>query len=191
MSHVFLIGPGGVGKTSVGRILAPLLNYAFVDLDEAFCHKEDPIREFLDSHGYAEYVKRNSLLFYELLVNRTASTVFSLSSGFLVTDVEPEIIARNNALVRQAGTSILLMPSPLFEVSSSIVVERQLRRGLNLERDHQSRTFAARFSTYMRKGHLQIFGSDPPAIIALRVKEELRLHRQVGSNTNVDPKTDT
>ena len=175
MRHVFLIGPGGVGKTSVGRILAPLLNYAFVDLDEAFCQEEGAIRGFLGSHGYAEYLRRNSLLFSELLANSAESTVFSLSSGFLVTDVEAATIARNNALVQQAGTSILLMPSPSFEASSSVVIQRQLRRGLNLEHHQQLRTFAARFHAYMRKGDLQMFGCDPPAIIAQRVHEKLLL----------------
>lgn len=34
MTNIFLIGPMGAGKTSVGRLLAKTLNYEFVDSDQ-------------------------------------------------------------------------------------------------------------------------------------------------------------
>lgn len=32
--RIFLIGPGGVGKSTTGNILAELIGYNFIDLDQ-------------------------------------------------------------------------------------------------------------------------------------------------------------
>lgn len=82
--RIFLIGPGRVGKTTVGRLLAPHLGYGLLDLDEEFCSRVRPIRNFLDAHGYTGYVRRNSELFLELLAHYgpASGMVFVLSSGF-------------------------------------------------------------------------------------------------------------
>ncbi|SFS04325.1 shikimate kinase [Granulicella pectinivorans] len=173
MHHLFLIGPGGVGKTSAGRLLAPMLSRRFVDLDEEFCAHVGPLRPFLDAFGYAAYVRRNGLLFHELLEGTPEPVVLALSSGFLETDVEPETIASNRALVKSAGTSILLMPSRSQEESSRIVVERQMERGLNLERVSQARIFAERFAAYMTMGDIQLFSVGSPLEIAMQIKQEL------------------
>ncbi len=94
--HVFLIGPGGVGKTTLGPLLAPLTDATFVDLDEQFCERIAPIRHFLDEHGYAAYIRENASLFRILLeeAKPRSRRVFALSSGFLATNVEAEIVSR-------------------------------------------------------------------------------------------------
>lgn len=58
-----------------------------------------------------------------------------LSSGFLATDVCPEIVAVNRQLVRQSGYSILLLPSEDIDIATRIVVARQLMRGFGLVRE--------------------------------------------------------
>ncbi|MEX0555857.1 shikimate kinase [Klebsiella grimontii] len=39
MNTLFLIGPGGVGKSTVGALLAQAMNYRFIDLDSEFCEQ--------------------------------------------------------------------------------------------------------------------------------------------------------
>jgi shikimate kinase len=104
-------------------------------LDDEFCKRVRSIRNYLDEHGYASYVRRNSELFHELsaIYGPASGTVFVLSSGFLATDVEPETVARNRATVRAAGVSVLLMPSRDLVTRLKIVLARQRGRGLNLE----------------------------------------------------------
>jgi shikimate kinase len=170
MQHLFLIGPGGVGKTSTGRLLAPMLSRGFVDLDEEFCAQVAPIRSFLDAFGYAPYVRRNALLLCKLLEHMIDPAVIALSSGFLATDVEPETIEQNRALVRRSGTSVLLMPSRLQDECSRIIVERQMQRGLNLDRASQTRVFTERFVAYMNLGEHQVFGMGSPLEMAMQVK---------------------
>jgi shikimate kinase len=130
MQRIFLIGPGGVGKTTVGRLLAVHLGYELLDLDEEFCSRVRPIRNYLDAHGYPAYVRRNSELFHKLLAlyGPASKTVFVLSSGFLATDVEPETVARNRTMVQAAGISVLLMPSRDLAASLEVVLARQMGR---------------------------------------------------------------
>ena len=176
--RIFLIGPGGVGKTTVGRLLAPHLGYGLLDLDEEFCSRVRPIRNFLDAHGYAAYVRRNAELFHELLAlyGPASGTLFVLSSGFLATDVEPEVIAHNRAMVRAAGVSVLLMPSPDFGVSLEVVLARQMGRGLNLEPETQARTFRDRFEAYMQLGNVQVFSAVASEEVARLIAQELDHH---------------
>lgn len=175
MPRIFLIGPGGVGKTTVGRLLAARLGYEFVDLDEEFCSRVRPIRNYLDQNGYRSYVRRNSYLFHELLgeYGPSSKTIFALSSGFLATDVEPEIIARNRATVSVAGRAVLLMPSRDFATSLAVVLERQFARNMDLDRKSQEETFQARFGEYLRLGDVQIFSSESVDKIATLIPREV------------------
>jgi shikimate kinase len=174
--HIFLVGPGGVGKTTTGRLLAPLLGRPFVDLDQEFCDHIAPIRSFLGEQGYVAYVRRNASLFRSLLSAQPAPTVFALSSGFLATDVEPAIVTANRAAVVDAGISVLLLPSRDYTASLEIVVARQLQRGLGLHRDRQVATFRDRFIPYMSLADIQVFSAEPPEIVARLIARELAGH---------------
>ena len=73
--HLFLIGPGGAGKSTVGEKLAVRLGYAFVDLDAQFCERVANIREYLKSDGYEAYLEQNAALFDALLLERCQQNV--------------------------------------------------------------------------------------------------------------------
>jgi shikimate kinase len=110
MNTLFLIGPGGVGST-VER-WAQAMSYRFIDLDSEFCEQILNIRQYIQRNGYERYVRENAALCSRLLAeNPHEKRVVVLSSGFLATDVCPEIVAGNRQLVRQSGYSILLLPS--------------------------------------------------------------------------------
>ena len=70
--HVFLIGPGGVGKTSSGPYLAKLVEREFIDLDEIFMSRVGHIGQYIEKFGYAQYVRENSPV--ARLLMRTALT---------------------------------------------------------------------------------------------------------------------
>ena len=164
--RVFLIGPGGVGKTTVGPLIAAKLSRPFLDLDEQFCERVGPIRRFLDENGYPSYVRQNAALFRQLLGEAEAGTVFALSSGFLATDVEQRIIEQNRALVMQQGTALLLIPSDDPAECARIIVERQLRRGFGLEQNSQLDLIRDRLPAYLKLGHVMVASSSSPDSIA-------------------------
>ena len=41
--RIFLIGPGGTGKTTTGKILAERLGFIFIDLDERFIEEKKEV----------------------------------------------------------------------------------------------------------------------------------------------------
>ena len=44
---IFLLGPGGVGKSTLGRVLAGRLNWPLIDLDLEFCERIAEIGRFI------------------------------------------------------------------------------------------------------------------------------------------------
>lgn len=172
--HLFLIGPGGAGKSTVGEKLAVRLGYAFVDLDAQFCERVANIREYLKSDGYEAYLEHNAALFDALLLERCQqNVVFALSSGFLATDIRPDIVQRNRQRVRESGRSILLMPSKDVDVACGCIVKRQLKRGFGLERDKEEAKFRQRFPDYMALGDIQIFAMGSPEVIVHNIMAAL------------------
>ena len=49
--NIWMIGPGSVGKSSVGLRLATSLQYNFVDIDSYFCNQIAPIKDYVERMG--------------------------------------------------------------------------------------------------------------------------------------------
>lgn len=172
---IYIIGPGGAGKTTTGRLIAELLGWTAVDLDQAFCQYIMNIRQFIKQYGYEKYVVRNSLLLHELLTERTGlKTIYILSSGFLSTDICQGTILENRKTVNRTGISILLMPSTDYEISLECIVCRQLTRGLNLNKETEIRKFEQRFEDYISMGEIKVFSMDKPNLIASMTVKQLQ-----------------
>lgn len=86
---IHLVGPGGAGKSTVGRSLAQRLGVAFLDLDEQFMARAGDISAYLDAHGYEAYAAENVRAYLDASIAQDA--VFALSSGFMTysSDVHP------------------------------------------------------------------------------------------------------
>jgi shikimate kinase len=173
MNTLFLIGPGGVGKSTVGALLAQAMNYRFIDLDSEFCEQLLNIRQYIQRNGYERYVRDNAALCSRLLAeNPHKKRVVVLSSGFLATDVCPEIVAGNRQLVRQSGYSILLLPSEDIDIATRIVVARQLMRGFGLVREKEMK-FRQRFREYCALDDCRVVSSEEPERVAELVREKV------------------
>lgn len=169
---IFLIGPGGVGKSTVGEILAELMNYDFIDLDEEFC-KEINIGTYINTEGYESYCRKNSELFQTLLSKNSTNSIFSLSSGFLIHKDLDELTEKHKTILKEQGTTILLLPSESLEESTDIVVKRQLQRGFGLKEDREKEKFIRRYPIYKELGDIKIFSHEDPNIIAQEMKKQL------------------
>lgn len=171
--HVLLIGPGGAGKSTVGALLAQRLDYPFIDLDTVFCQRIANIRDYLQTYRYEAYLEQNSALFATLLNEQRRDAVFALSSGFLATDIRPDIVQRNRRRVQESGVSIMLMPHQNVDDACRCIVERQLMRGFGLERHQEERKFRQRFTEYQALGDVQIYSVSPPNDIAGQIERAL------------------
>lgn len=163
---IFLIGPGGVGKSTSGKILAQKLGYELVDLDMKFMNQVGHIGSFIESFGYEKYAYRNSKLFYSLLASSNENAVFILSSGFLVHKGLEELISKHARVLKTNGISILLLPSKDINEAIEIVTKRQINRGFGLVEEHERRKIEERYIKYLKFGDIKIFSQDKPEIIA-------------------------
>ena len=168
--RIFIIGPGGVGKTTSGAILAKKLNYQFIDLDHEFCNRIKSVGQYIQKFGYESYCYENSKLFYTLLSELSDDFVLPLSSGFLVHEDLGDLTKRHQQTLRDLGCSILLLPSTSIEESTRIVVTRQLLRGFGLNEQREKEKFMTRFIRYQEFGDIKVYSSNSPESVATEMK---------------------
>ena len=175
--RIFLIGPGGAGKSTRGKILAERIGYRFIDLDIEFCDKIENIGDYILTKGYKKYCFENSKLFYELLNKNTKDVIFSLSSGFLVHKNLDELTSRHKQTLKNSGTSILFLPSTSLNKSTKIILERQLSRGFGLKENREKIKFIRRFKLYKELGDIKIFSHEKPQVIVEKIVKQLNLSK--------------
>lgn len=113
--NLYLIGPRGCGKSSVGRLLAEALKRPWVDLDERIqATAGTSISEIFANHGQGHFreLESNALT---LLARETAGVphVVSLGGGAVL---RPE----NRRVIESSGVTALLIAEP------KVLVERLL-----------------------------------------------------------------
>ncbi|MFH1561160.1 MAG: shikimate kinase [Patescibacteria group bacterium] len=173
---VFIIGPGGVGKTTAGKILAKKLEHRFIDLDDEFCERIENIGVFIKTKGYTRYCYRNSELFFELLDETKENFVIALSSGFLIHEGLDDLVDKHKQALQETGVSVLLLPSKSLEESEGVMIERQMKRGFGLEENRERAKIRSRFPKYKTLGDIKVFSHDTPEIIADLMFQGLRKH---------------
>ena len=102
--HIFLVGPMGVGKTTIGKQLAGLLHRRFVDIDaeiEARCGADIPW--IFDMEGEQGFRKRESKVLADIISN-SSSSVIATGGGVVLS-------ARNRKLIQASGHVIYLLAS--------------------------------------------------------------------------------
>lgn len=176
--NIFIIGPGGVGKSTCGKILANLLGYNFIDLDHEFCERVENIGVYINKFGYEKYCFENSKLFYDIIGQHLENFVFPLSSGFLIHENLDDLNTKHKQSLKDLGISILLLPSESLDESTRIVVDRQLSRGFGLKEDREKTKFIQRYPIYKELGDIKIFSHDKPEIIAEQMKKEIAFYNK-------------
>ncbi len=101
--NLFLIGPTGAGKTTLGAWLAPRLSLPCVDLDRVIeAQAGQPVREIFAHEGEAGFRARESAA---LLEHSTHAGVLLVCGGGIVTHAD------NRAWLRQRGFVLWLRVS--------------------------------------------------------------------------------
>ena len=171
---LFLVGPGGVGKSTLGRELSRRLGWLLIDLDLEFCARFEVIGPYIARHGYARYRAANLALADQLVAETSAPVVFVASSGFLAGPVGSADHSASRRLV-QSGFAITLLPSLDIDTATDIVVARQLGRGFGFERETEERKFRERFCIYRSEGAMLVVSVAPPEVVAEVVLTRLSL----------------
>lgn len=145
-----LVGPGGAGKSTAGRLLAQRLGIPFVDLDQEFVANVGDISKYLNSHGYDTYAKRNVDVYFTLATVVAPEAVLVLSSGFMTyrSDIHPEYESCHRDIASSPSTFVLL-PSLEFEACVAETVRRQLIRPFARSADREEHVIRTRFRVYI------------------------------------------
>ena len=103
---IYLIGYMAAGKTTVGRILAQLLGWHFVDLDEAFAeiHGQTPA-DFIRENGINEFRKKEKYVVEDLAELPIEKVIYATGGGYPCWEDNMECL-------KELGTSIYLKWEP-------------------------------------------------------------------------------
>ncbi|ETN91509.1 Shikimate kinase 1 [Gammaproteobacteria bacterium MOLA455] len=112
--HIFLVGPMGAGKTTIGKHLAGLLGLSFIDVDsEIETRAGADIQWIFDMEGEAGFRERESKVLADL-----------------VADKQPKVIATGGGIVLSGDNRGILQASGLVVYLSATfeqLVERTKR----------------------------------------------------------------
>jgi shikimate kinase len=157
--RIYLTGPMGSGKTTVGRLLADRLGWAFVDLDALIAARaETSIAEVFEHRGEAHFRKMES----EALADTLSADrlVVATGGGALASEA-------NLRLALGAGLVVYLDASP--ETITARLAGDETRPLLT----HQHRLLAERLSFY-RRAHVTLDANeDTPDALAAQIADEI------------------
>src|SRR5690348_6023273 len=103
MQQIFITGLSGSGKTTVGRQVAALLNWEFVDTDEVLAERAGmPVGRALTEYGEVRFRELESGALREAV--RRQRVVVSTGGGIVISEA-------NRALMREQGLVVYLKTS--------------------------------------------------------------------------------
>lgn len=107
---IALIGPAGVGKTTVGKALAQNMAYRFMDLDRAIEAKLGiEIDWIFQLEGEAGFRKYETAVLKDILHQAQDHTVLSTGGGAIVTEENRTLLAKYTRVVYLSATLDTLM----------------------------------------------------------------------------------
>lgn len=162
-SSIFLIGPMGSGKTSVGKELAKLSGYDFRDMDDLIEKREGKtVKEIFNSHGEVYFRQLEKVMLRELSLEEN---IILSSGGGVVTQEE------NRNCLKERHT-VLLLVDPSTSVKRNFAQNRPL-----LEVDNSfekaAQLWVDRRKDYFTSAHVIVNGEDlKPKDLAAMIWED-------------------
>ena len=163
---ITLIGPGGAGKTTTGRLIADRIGATFFDLDECFLQQTGNITEWIHKHGYAAYARQNVVNYLDLAPRVDA--VLALSSGFMTYDADIHPRYREvRAAIAAGPLTYVLLPSPTKPLAVVETVRRQLQRSIPVESvERETEKARRRYDVYSAIGAPIVYTDTQPDRVA-------------------------
>lgn len=164
VSRVYLIGFMASGKSSVGRELARVMNWQFIDLDEEIARREgESIKSIFASKGEDYFRKVESDVLYSISAEKA---IIACGGGTLASEANREFIKRDSLVIYLWASFDLI--AKWLTLSS----ERPLYNSLQL--DELKALFDSRRDSYFSASDLIVSSDDTIENVANLLAEELR-----------------
>jgi shikimate kinase len=162
--HVYLTGFMGVGKTTVGRILAQLMERPFIDLDETIeARQSATIREIFQSVGESGFRELEAAVLREL---DAAPAVVALGGGVQARRENREWLATH-------GTTVWL-DLALEDLMTRLRDEERARRPLLKSEAQIRQLYRVRREGYSDSDlRIEVLSSDSAEVVALRIRDRM------------------
>lgn len=175
-SAVFLVGFMGAGKTSVGRVLAQQLGWAFEDLDDRIVEREGrTVAEIFHSSGEPVFRRAEQAALESVLEELRAGgfRIVALGGGAFMQ-------SENSALLRASAVPTVFLDAPVDELwrrcceqAEETGTERPLLR--NMQQFRQ--LYEARRKGYLQASRKVRTGGRAVDAIAAEIAKALRLKK--------------
>ncbi len=178
MKHIFIYGPPGCGKSTVGRILADRLEIPFLDLDMEIEHVAgQTIQHIMKEQGEPSFRDLETAALEEAA--SSAASVIALGGGALLRD-------SNRACAESAGEVVLLetdLPTLLKRLKSESG-QRPLLAG---DMEEKLRTLLMRRKAHYESFILRVANiSNSPETVAWEIQRRLGVFRVRGMGGGYD-----
>lgn len=98
--HIYLIGNRGSGKTTIGKMLAKLLQMDFLDLDQYLVNKSGKdIAQIVGTQGWSAFRKMETICLKDATMKCRDGTVFGTGGGVILTEENCEFMAANGRII--------------------------------------------------------------------------------------------
>jgi shikimate kinase len=124
MKSIILIGPRCVGKTSVGKELADILNVEFVDGDDIFKARHGNITYFVEHNGWEKFREWESKIITNITQKYKDSQIVLAPGGGAVASEYDNYREVNVEALKGFGKMIYLLPDNNMNVNAAILAER-------------------------------------------------------------------
>jgi shikimate kinase len=155
-----LVGPMGVGKTTIGKKLAKLLSVNFSDTDAIFTASHGPIDKFFAEHGEAKFREFETVALREAI---SSPGVVATGGGAVLSDESKALLAT---------TTVIYLATDGKHIASRLAHGNRplLKNGMSDWR----RIYDARKSTYEQVADFTVDTSSTPlATTIAQIREKV------------------
>lgn len=156
-ANIFLIGPRGSGKSTLGRLLAERLDRAFVDTDELLLDRLGlNVRSYVGQHGWEAFRTEETAVLQEICAGQ--GQVVATGGGVVLAPVNRDCLARSGLVVYLKTTPEILLERLAVNPRPEL---RPALTGLDPARE-MAQICQERDSLYRACAHVVLDASGPP-----------------------------